>query len=54
MIMKKAYTTPTMEIVMIETDPIMQDLVITSGSASGNEVLTNDDKDWDIWSEDEE
>lgn len=55
MIMRKTYTTPTLEIVMIETDPIMQDLVITSGSADGsNETLTHEDKDWNIWSEDEE
>lgn len=57
MIMKKTYTTPTMEIEQTELSQMMAlsefpDKPAVGGGGEGGDALTHEDKDWNIWNED--
>lgn len=54
MIMKKTYTTPTLEIEQTELSQMMALSIIEGGSAQPGDGMSHEDKDWNIWNEDED
>ena len=52
--MKKTYIAPATEIVDVQVESMLALSTITSGKASAEfDVLTNEDKDWNIWDSEE-
>ena len=52
--MKKTYIAPATEIVNVQVESMLALSTIQGKSASSSaEVLTNEDKDWNIWDSEE-
>ena len=52
--MKKTYIAPATEIVDVQVESMLALSTITSSTASAElDVLTNEDKDWNIWDSEE-